>query len=152
MKTLITAAKVVWFAVMAVGLTMAGIGLAMAIIGPYVVDPHSTVAARPAEAQNSPAIAQRELDWKVAILAMRGLKASLHDPNSLEVLQVLRMNDKSLCITYRARNGFNALRQSHTVVAPRSAASEGDPRFYSLWNRHCNGKHGEDITEVKYAI
>ena len=94
----------------------------------------------------------REKEWAAGVLALRMLRAAMHDPGSFQVDQVLRMPDKTLCVTYRARNGFGALRLGRFVLAPTAGASDSDSKFATLWNRHCGGKRGEDISYIRRAI
>jgi hypothetical protein len=96
--------------------------------------------------------ARTEREMAVDVLALRALKASMHDPASFEVVRALRVEDGSLCVTYRAKNGFNALRLERAVIAPKASAMEGDARFLGLWNGHCGGKSGTDITHIRHAL
>lgn len=91
-------------------------------------------------AQNAAKNKEQDRQWAIDVIAIRTLRSALHNPASLQVEQVLRMPDASLCITYRATNAFGALVRQQAVIAPKAGASTGDARFVQLWNRHCGGQ------------
>jgi hypothetical protein len=103
-------------------------------------------------AKNEAAKKKREREWAVSVVALRALRASMHDPASFQIERVLQMSDGSLCVDYRARNAFNALRMGQAVIAPKASATTGDARFVELWNRHCGGRNGDDITHIRSAM
>jgi hypothetical protein len=83
---------------------------------------------------------------------LRALRAAMHDPSSFKIEQVLSTAENSLCITYSARNSFGALRIEYAVISAKSVATYGQPKFQGLWNHHCNGKTGTDITHIRNVL
>lgn len=66
-------------------------------------------------------------------VARRALKASLRDPDSLELGSVRANRDGTLvCMEYRARNGFGGLNKEILVVRSGTASQE-----LRDWNKHC---------------
>lgn len=82
----------------------------------------------------------------MAIEATKQLRDAMNDPASFQLDQALFMDDNSACYLYRARNGFNALRQSTAVFTGTQVLIPGSKGYNAAWNRHCEGRHGEDVT------
>jgi|SRR5690606_23937879 len=73
------------------------------------------------------------------------LKRMAHDPASFELVQALQMDDGAGCYTYRAKNGFGAVRTGHAVMRSGSIVTSEDERFGHRWRSHCEGKRGVQI-------
>jgi hypothetical protein len=97
--------------------------------------------------------AAEEAQWVREVLAVRQLRSSMHNPNSFTIESALRMNDGTLCLTYRAANAFNALRLGRAVIDAKRIATSDDPdRFSGAWNHLCANKTGTDIKYIRLAI
>lgn len=87
-----------------------------------------------------------EADFQFAVKAARLVKANAKDPSSFEVVKAgLVPGPKgSVCIMYRARNGFNAL--TTEVIAVRRNFSRGD------WNKECARPGLTDVSHIRKAM
>lgn len=95
---------------------------------------------------------KKDAQFSSASLVVRRLKASMNNPDSFELTQALEMKDGTLCLTYRARNGFNALVLNRAVVNSKVVATSDQEDFSFIWNKQCGGKSGDDITSIKYNL
>ena len=98
---------------------------------------------------------QRAAQDKAAADARRGLIAQaakvlrngMHDPASFEIQEVLMMGDQAGCYTYRAKNGFGALRSAQAVLTPETKFITSDKAgFGAAWKKHCAGQSGQPLT------
>lgn len=97
--------------------------------------------------------AAEEARWVRDVLVIRQLRSSMHNPNSFTIESALRMDDGTLCLTYRATNAFNALRLGRAVIDAKRIATSDDPdRFSGVWNRLCANKTGTDISYIRRAL
>ena len=128
-----------------VGIILAIIVLPFAAVG-FMIDTSHTA---PTPNRSAKPV---DREWATGVVSIRVLRASMHDPRSFQVDQVLRMPDKTLCVTYRAKNGFGAVRAERAVIAPKTGAVQGQTAFVGLWNKHCGGRTGEDISHIRHAI
>lgn len=83
-----------------------------------------------------------------AAVAAKHLRDAMHDPKSFQLEQAIVMADGAACYTYRANNGFGALRR-HTAVLTLAGSmltsdAHGDA-FAAAWKKACTGRTGEDI-------
>lgn len=91
--------------------------------------------------------------WVHDVVAVRQLRASMNDPGSFTLEKATRTAARTLCLTYRARNGFNALVLGQAVVANGEVVRSGsDNVFASAWGKHCAGKSGPDMTHIRSAL
>ncbi len=96
---------------------------------------------------------KREAIDLTALTAIHQLRDAMHDPRSFELVQVLQMKSGALCITYRAVNGFNAVRTNHAVVdKDRVYGGNGTSAFIDRWNRLCGNKSGDDLSHLRRAL
>jgi hypothetical protein len=87
----------------------------------------------------------READFQNSVQKLRALRASLKDPSSFELVQAARRPDNgTLCVTYRAKNSFNA-----TIVERNAIAKNG---VLQDFNAACAGKKFEDISYIRQAL
>ena len=79
--------------------------------------------------------------------AAKTLRAGMHDPASFDLVDAQMMGDQAGCYTYRAKNGFGALRAGSAVLTPdnRFLASDS-PGFATAWKKHCSGQSGQSLT------
>lgn len=122
---------------------------------------NSSLIGRPTEAQkiipkqekkNSTQDAKGDRETQSAVLIARALKNAMHNPASFELMDMLKMSDGTYCITYRARNGFNALMVSRAAVTSKKSLTSDEPDFVPFWNRHCGGKTGTNLNYVKALL
>lgn len=124
------------------------IGLAViAAIGSQAAPPATTAPVR------TPEPAAEEARFQKDAAAVRSLKASMKNPASFKMEQALRMDDGTLCVTYRATNSFNAIVPGRAVVAAgKIVTSDQADVFPTRWNSRCVGKRGSDVTYIRQAI
>jgi hypothetical protein len=97
----------------------------------------------------------QERDFNRAKIAAFLLKKTMRDPESFTLESILVMHSGSVCIDYRARNGFNGMNKESAVFLAKGGlkvpSSDG---FASAWNRSCAGGNlGTDYTkEVQYVL
>lgn len=72
------------------------------------------------------------------------LKQTMHDPASMEFIKVTSNEDSTtVCMEYRARNGFGAMRAEQTLY------SIGIPyQNQEAWDGSCLAKDRHDLTEL----
>lgn len=107
-------------------------------------------APPPPPAKTPEEIAQAEADEKMfqrVAAALRRLKASMKDPSSFEVVTAEVTPAEVLCVTYRARNSFNAITPGVYVFAPGEVTDD-----VATFNKHCGGLPGKDFRHAKHAI
>jgi RNA polymerase subunit RPABC4/transcription elongation factor Spt4 len=127
-----------------IGYLIAGaVGLAIIKV---VVNDNSTSSDKKLDTTKSESIRidPKEAQFQMDVLKIRALKESVKNPASFELVQALRMTDGTLCVRYRGTNSFNAI-VTEQVPILRTAK-------LGVWNTHCGGKKGEDITEIKAAL
>jgi hypothetical protein len=94
-----------------------------------------------------------EARWQRDVLAVRQLRAGMKNPDSFKLEQALRMDDGSLCLSYRATNSFNAIVPGNAVIADNTIrTSDNRERFAPVWNKRCAKKSGRDITYIRRAL
>lgn len=88
-----------------------------------------------------------DVRFSVGATAAKALKQSLREPDSLDIISI-RTDDPAttICIEYRARNGFGGMNIDHLVVLPNRSSDEA-----SDWNAYCTGSM-HDVTAVKHLI
>ncbi len=80
-----------------------------------------------------------------ALVGAGRLKAAMHDPKSFDLVQTLLMSDGSVCYTYRAKNGFGAVRTYYAAMGGGKIVTSDDDRFAGAWNKRCANKTGESV-------
>jgi hypothetical protein len=87
------------------------------------------------------------------LVVVRQLRAGMNNPESFQLEEALRMDDGTLCVAYRARNGFNAVMAGRAVIdAKRIVTSDDRDRFSGMWNRLCANKSGVDMTYLRRLL
>jgi len=86
----------------------------------------------------------KEKKFRRAVVITQALKGSLHNPSSFELVSAIQMDDETLCITFRAKNQYNAIVARQIAVT--KDGNEGN------WSKYCAGKTGDDLRGLKYAI
>lgn len=129
---------------------------AIGVIGAVANSGRSNNEATPAKALSPEEAKQaeaRKLQEAGALHGARTLKASMKDPESFELKQLLLMTDGTACYTYRAKNSFNATLQSSAVLTQGKAMqflveSKDGNRFVTTWNAKCAKATGDDLTSL----
>ncbi len=106
-------------------------------------------------AQESMAKARQEEErrFQLAVGFARTLKAGMKNPASFELTDAIRTADGTLCLQYRGTNSFNAVIPNYAVLTQDGRASNGSAgTVASLWNKHCAGKSGDDVTRIRHAL
>ena len=129
-----------------------GVGL---FIYNLVIFPPRNMGTEPAPAPaaiKTPAELARDRHLTVGAMVLSVWRKNLNDPSSAQLSQALLMDDGSLCMTVRARNGFNALMPASLVIGPDGRANISEQTdhaaFRRAWNTHCGNKTGSDETEL----
>ncbi len=86
---------------------------------------------------------EKEAQFQRDVLMIKALKAAMKNPASFELVQVIRLENKTLCVTYRGTNSFNAVITEHKAIA-----KDGSVVDYS----RCSGKTGEDVGYIRQAL
>lgn len=93
--------------------------------------------------------AELAADWRyqMAGAAAIRLKKNLREPDSLEIISIFSDEKaNTLCLKYRARNGFGGFSIEYWIITDETSSQEADD-----WNRHCTGEMF-DVTSVKHLI
>lgn len=88
-------------------------------------------------------------------IALGNLLASLREPASLTLTHVEVMEKTgSICMIYRARNGFGGMGMEHFayVLPPKALLTESDSAFKWTWSEHCGLKKTIDITAAARVL
>lgn len=109
------------------------------------IEAAKTPEQRTAEAAEN---ARREVAFQRTVAVVKRLKQNLREPDSVVWEQIYANDDATtICITYRARNGFGGMNRESVVIANGKASQEP-----AAWNRHCANKALRDMKKVTYAL
>lgn len=76
------------------------------------------------------------------------LRGVVPEPESFRVASAKLVDDSSLCLIYRARNGIGGMSVEHAVITPKGEIAIHGTREYRLaFNTHCAGKSGSEVAE-----
>lgn len=96
---------------------------------------------------------EEDAQWTREVLSLRMLRKAMKNPDSFKLEEAVRMADGALCVTYRGTNSFNAVVPGRAVVLKTGIASSDDrDGFPKIWNKHCAGKSGSDVSYIRQAI
>lgn len=111
----------------------------------------ATAPPEPAAKVKTPEeIAQAEADEKMfqrVVAALRRLKATMKDPSSFELVTAEVTPAEVLCVTYRARNGFNAITPGVHIFTAEMGTDD-----VAVFNMHCSGPMGKDYRHARHAL
>lgn len=95
---------------------------------------------------NAVETAQQDERANLAITYARLIRKQAHDPDSVEFTSVfMSYESNAICYRYRARNGFNALRQAAFMITSKGELKdESSKGFSAAWNRDCVNKNGQE--------
>lgn len=109
--------------------------------------PNTSKATSPSIIDNSSqpqhSFSKEEL-WAHDVIFLRALREELNNPDSFQLVQVIRLDDDTLCVTFRGTNAFNAIMTEHKAIS-------SDGQFLD-YEDICSGKVGENITYIKEAL
>ena len=90
--------------------------------------------------------AEREAKFQADVISVRRLRANMKNPASFDLETAIRMDDGTLCLSYRGTNSFNAIVPGRAVVVKGEIVTSANrERFVPLWNRRCADKTGISV-------
>lgn len=95
-------------------------------------------------AEQAKADADKEAAFQAAAAQVRMLRALTKEPASFELVQAGRLDDGTLCVTYKGKNTLG------TVVVERKAVTKAGA--VTDFAAVCAGKSGDDMTHIKHAL
>jgi hypothetical protein len=97
--------------------------------------------------------ASEDAQWAREVTAVSRLRKGIKNPASFNLEQALRMEDGTLCLSYRATNSFNAVVPARAVITDKAiTTSDNEARLVPLWNKLCGGRKGTDISYIRRAL
>lgn len=100
------------------------------------------ISVQPKHIAEAPAVEQPDPARLTVAAGAVQLKRMAHDPASFELVQALQMPDGIGCYTYRAKNGFGAMRTGNAVLHGGKVTTSETDGFATIWNRYCGGREG----------
>lgn len=100
------------------------------------------ISVQPKHIAEAPAVEQPDPARLAVAAGAVQLKRMAHDPASFELVQALLMADGTGCYTYRAKNGFGAVRTGNAMLRDGKITTSDVDGFAGRWNRYCGGKQG----------
>jgi hypothetical protein len=105
-------------------------------------------ASPPKTQEQIQAEARRELAFQKVVLALKAIKTSLRNPDSV-VWEYIGANEdaSAICIGYRAQNGFGGMSREYMAIV------NGTPtKQFSAWNKHCVNNKLNDMMYARRAL
>jgi hypothetical protein len=85
-----------------------------------------------------------------ALQGAEALKSRMRNPASFELHSAVLMSSGAICYTYRAANGFGGVNVEYAVETPKGKISIlGTDGNGSEYEHYCQGKTGQELTEVR---
>jgi hypothetical protein len=74
----------------------------------------------------------------------------MKNPDSFELEEALRMDDGTLCLSYRAANSSNTIIPGRAVISMGSTITSAADReqFDPIWSKFCGNKTGTVVTHT----
>lgn len=117
------------------------------------VAPVLTEEEQAAAAKKKAEEAKREAEYQMNISAVRQVKAAMKNPDSFKLEEAIRMDDGTLCISYRGTNSFNAIVPGQAVITKtRIFTSDSSDTFSTNWRRYCQGKSGQNVISIRWSL
>lgn len=109
-----------------------------------------SAASRPAPKVKSPEELRYEKNLNRAAVAAQALRKSMRNPDSFVLEQALAMESNTICIEYRAQNGFGGMNRGRALLSAddKKLLSDESDGFNSSWNKSCAGQTGDDLTRA----
>jgi hypothetical protein len=87
------------------------------------------------------------------VAVVRQLKSSMKNPASFDLEEATRMDDGTLCVSYRARNSFNAVIPGEAVITKdRIYTSDNRSSFVAQYNKLCANKSGRNMRHIRAVL
>lgn len=87
------------------------------------------------------------------VAAVRQLKSGMKNPASFDLVDATRMDDGTLCLSYRATNSFNAVVPGEAVITKdRIFTSDKRDRFATEYNKRCANKSGKRMRHIRVLL
>lgn len=108
--------------------------------------PSSKPAAQPAKAESKEKDDPLQATKMMIAASAVSIKRSSRDPDAFILESALLMDDKSGCLTYRAKNGFGGYSRGYAVMRPDGNTLVDEMlAFQATWNKYCQGKKGTEL-------
>ena len=83
--------------------------------------------------------AKDNFDARLIAVAVQSVRSNLRNPDSLDIRQAILTEDKAVCMTYAAQNGFGGMNVERAAIMAGVAFD---------YNEVCSGKTGADKTSL----
>lgn len=113
-----------------------------------VINTSEKTSAPPKTKEQLEADAKREVAFQKVVIAIKGVKAAMRNPDSI-VWEGISANDDAsiICIEYRGQNGFGGMSREFVVFAKGKPAQSPN-----AWNKNCAHKSLIDMMYAKHAL
>lgn len=110
--------------------------------------PNTTSPKPEPTAAEKAASAKRELVFQKVVLALKTIKSSARNPDSIAWESIDANEDGSvICVAYRGQNGFGGMSKEVVVLAKGKASQTAD-----AWNKSCAHKPLSDMMHARHAL
>ncbi len=87
------------------------------------------------------------------VAVVRQLRSSMKNPASFDLETANRVDDGTLCVSYRATNSFNAIIPGEAVITKdKIYTSDNRERFVAEWNKRCANKSGKNLRHIRMML
>lgn len=115
--------------------------------------PEQRAAAQLEQARAAEAKQAAEREFQIAVAFARTVRSGLKSPASFELTDATKTASGALCLQYRGTNSFNAIIPNYAVLTREGQAVSGSANNVAkLWNKHCAGQAGDDMTRIRHAL
>ena len=127
---------------------------AMETLAPAVsAPPELTPEQRAQRAAKKARDEEENLKFARDVVVVRQLKSSMKNPASFDLVGAIRMDDGTLCVTYRATNSFNAVIPGEAIITKdRIYTSDKRDRFVAEYNKRCANKSGKGMRHIRLML
>lgn len=95
-------------------------------------------------AKEAAAKAKEEAEFQFVVSVARGVKSSMKDPSSFELMNAGVTDAGTACLVYRGKNAFAAITTEQVAV--------GKDGKKVTWNGNCGGKKAADYSHARQAL
>lgn len=87
------------------------------------------------------------------VAVVRQLKSSMKNPASFDLEDAIRMDDGTLCLSYRTTNSFNAVIFGEAVITKeRIYTSDNRTSYVAQYKKLCANKAGKRMRHMRWAL
>lgn len=125
--------------------------IGFAALGALLSEPsEKSSASRSAPKTKSPEELRYDKNLKRAAVAAQALRKSMRNPDSFVLEQALAMESNTICIEYRAQNGFGGMNRGRALLSAddKKLISDESDGFTGAWSKGCAGQTGDDLTRA----